>query len=80
MFTLSFWKTALESTVLAFLTAFSGAFAIQGATTLKGVEAAAIAGGMGALYAFTKQLGGVQAVSAILKVAPKAVPSIGHGK
>ena len=80
MFTVSFWKTALESTLLAFLTAFSGMFAIQGTPTLKGLAAAGIAGGLAALYAFTKQLGGVQAVSSILKVSPKAVPSIGHGK
>jgi len=70
----------LESTLLAFLTAFTGAFAIQGTPTLKGLYAAAIAGGMGALYAFTKQLGGTQAVKAVLKVSAKPVPSLGNSK
>ena len=73
IFNLSFWKTALETTLIAFLSTFTAAFGVSGGYTIKGLEAAAIAGGMGALYAFVKQLGAVQSAKAVTKVGtPKA--------
>jgi hypothetical protein len=68
MFTAAFWKTALENTLVAFLTAFAGSLAITTTPTLKDLAAAGIAGGMAALYTLVKQLGGVQATAAIVKV------------
>ena len=82
IFDVQFWRNALEATLVAGLTAFSGSFAVTGGYTLTGLKAAGIAGGMGALYAFVKQLGAVQAIQAITKVstpirplaAPRPVP------
>jgi hypothetical protein len=72
MFTLSFWKNALENSVTAFATAFAGSLAILGVPTQKGIEAAAIAAGLGALTAFLKQLGAVQNAKSVLKVKAEA--------
>ena len=78
MFTLAFWKSTAELVLVAFLSTFAGAFTIQGGTlTIKGLEAAGIAGGTAAVYVLVKQLGAVQAAKSTLKVdvpaAPKAV-------
>jgi hypothetical protein len=75
MFTLSFWKNALEATLVAGLAAFAASLSITTTPSLKDLEAAAIAGGMGALYAFIKQLGGVQAMASVLKVDGRHVKS-----
>ena len=65
--------TALESALVAGLTAFSGSLAVNGGATVAGLKAAAIAGGLGVLYAFVKQLGAVQSQQAVTKVTtPKA--------
>ena len=73
MFTIAFWRNALEATVVAFVTTFAGSLAITTTPNLHGLEAAAIAGGMGALYALVKQLGAVQSAKSITKVdTPKA--------
>jgi hypothetical protein len=61
MFTLAFWKITAEAVLMAAGTAFLGAFAVQGGYTVRGLEAAAVAAGAGALAAFLKQLGAVQA-------------------
>ena len=85
IFDVQFWKNALESTLVAGLTAFAGVFTVENGYTLTGLKAAGIAGGMGALYAFIKQLGAVQSIQAITKVstpirplaAPRTVPEVG---
>jgi hypothetical protein len=71
MFSISFWKTAAENALTAGASAFTGSLVLTTTPTLKGLEAAAVAAGVGALYAFVKQVGGVQATSAVVKVAPK---------
>jgi hypothetical protein len=68
MFTAAFWKTTAEYVLVAFLTAFAGAWTQSSAVTLKDLYAALVAGGMAALYALIKQLGGVQATAQVLKV------------
>lgn len=72
MFSLSFWKNALENTLTAGATALAGSLAVLGVPTAKGLEAAAIAAGLGALYAFLKQLGAVQSAQSVLKVKAEA--------
>ena len=69
IFSSKFWLNALESTLVAGLTAFSGALAVSGGYTTTGLKAAGVAGAMGALYAFVKQLGAVQSANAITKVS-----------
>lgn len=69
MFTASFWKTTLEAVLTTGLATFGAAFGVQGAATLKGLEAAGIAAGLAALATFTKQLGAVQSASGTPKVA-----------
>lgn len=69
IFNLQFWKNALETTLITFLTTFAGAFGVSGGYTVDGLKAAAIAGGMGALYAFVKQLGAVQSAQSVTKVS-----------
>ncbi len=70
-FTLAYWKTTGEAVLVAFATAFAGAFTFN-APTVKSLEAAAVAGAAGALYTFVKQLGAVQAAKLIPKVAVSA--------
>ena len=77
IFNAQFWKNALESTLVAFLSTFTAAFGVQGGYTLKGLTAAAIAGGMGALYAFVKQLGAVQLAQSVTKVSTPQHPTSG---
>jgi len=69
MFTLAFWKNALETALTAGVTAFAGSLAVIGTPSVRGLEAAAVAGGLGALYALTKQLGAVQSAKGVAKVA-----------
>ena len=71
LFTLAFWKNALEATVVAGATAFGASLAAtSGNLNAHNLEAAGIAAGMGALYALVKQLGAVQASNALS--APRA--------
>ena len=77
MFTLAFWKNALEAVLVAFVTTFAGSLAITTTPDLKGLEAAALAGGMGALYALVKQLGAVQSAKSITKVDTPTVSATG---
>jgi len=73
LFTLAFWKNALEAVLVAFTSTFAASLAITTTPNLHGLEAAAIAGGMGALYALVKQLGAVQSAKSITKVdTPKS--------
>ena len=68
MFTLAFWKTALEHSLVAGGSAFAGAMVWSTTPDWKDLQAALVAAGLGALYAFVKQLGGIQATAAIVKV------------
>lgn len=62
LFTLTFWKNALESALVAAGAAFSASLAATGgAVNAHNLQTAGIAAGVGALYAFIKQFGAVQA-------------------
>ena len=74
MFTLAFWKSALEHALVVGLSTLAVSPVFTSGLTLKGLEAAGITAGLGALYAFIKQLGGVQAVSGVAKVGVKVPP------
>ena len=69
IFTLAFWKNAFEHAVVAGSAAFAGSLTITTTPSLKSLEAAAVAGGIGALYAFVQQIGAVQQAAGVTKVA-----------
>lgn len=68
MFTAQFWKSTAEVVLLAFCSTFAGVWTQSTTVDLKDLYAALVAGGLGALYALIKQLGGIQATAQILKV------------
>ena len=69
IFNKALWLNALEHALVAACAVLAGSQVFtQGSITLKSLEATGIAAGTAALYAFVKQLGGVQAVAAVLKV------------
>ena len=72
MFTLAFWKTTLEAVLATFGITFAATLKFTTSPTVNGLETAAIAGGMAALYVFIKQLGGTQALTATPKVSVRA--------
>ena len=74
MFTIAFWKTCAEKVVVGACTGFTASLVNTTTPTLKDLGAAGVGAGLGALYAFVTQLGGVQQAAGILKVAvtPKA--------
>lgn len=62
LWTRVFVVSALEKAIVAGLSAFAGSLDFtSGQPSVHGVIAGAVAAGLTALYAFTKQLGGVQA-------------------
>ncbi len=70
IFTKSFWVTTLEVVVVAFASTFAGSLVITTTPSVHGLLAAAVAGGVAGLYAFTKQFGGAAATkSATNKVS-----------
>lgn len=72
MFSISFWRTAAEHAIITGASAFAATLTITTTPSLHDLYAALVAGGIGALYAFIKQLGGVQATSSIPKVKASA--------
>ena len=69
LFTLAFWANALEHALVAGASALAGTQIFTGGTiTAQTWEAAGITAGMAALYAFIKQLGGVQLANGVLKI------------
>ena len=62
MWTNVFLLTAAENAVTTGLSAFAGSLVITTTPTLKDLAAAGIAGGIAVIYAFAKNLGGVQAI------------------
>lgn len=68
MWTKTFLLSALESAVTTGLAAFAASGVFTTTPTVKGAIAGGIAAGMAFLYAFIKNLGGVQAAKT-LKVA-----------
>lgn len=73
MFTKAFWVATLEATVVAFATAFAGSLVVTTTPSVKGLLAALVAGGVGAIYAFVKQVGSVQTVNALKAGKPTTV-------
>jgi hypothetical protein len=71
MLTVAFWKTAAEHAVTAGAAAFVATLGVTPTLDLKDLETAGIAAGVGALYAFVKQLGAVQYAAGLLKVSGK---------
>ena len=69
IFSLAFWTTALEAALVAGSSAFLAAIPVTGVWNLDNLKVAGVAFATGALYAFIKQLGAVQAVNAVTKVA-----------
>ncbi len=72
MFTKAFWSTALEAVLATFGITFAASLKFTTSPSLGGLETAAIAGGMAALYVFIKQVGGTQALTATPKVTARA--------
>ena len=69
LFSVAFLKTALEHALVVGLSTLAASpILTSGGLTLKGIEAAAIAAGVGALYAFVRQLGAVQSANSVTKV------------
>ena len=76
LFTLEFWSTALEHALVAGSLAVLAMLPGRGGMTIfKELKAAAIGFAGGSLYAFLKQLGGVQRSNGTLKVSPGKHPS-----
>lgn len=73
LFTKAYWIATLELTVVAFVTAFGGSLALANPPAAKSFVAAGVAGGMGALYAFIKQLSSVQTLNRVPPTAPPPV-------
>lgn len=69
LFSLAFWKNALEHAVTAFAATFIALYVNSPTVDWHQAGLAAIAGGAAALYAFIKQLGGVQLANLTTKVA-----------
>ena len=69
IFSLAFWSNALEAAVVAGSAGFLAVIPATGTWNMNNLKAAGIAAATGALYAFIKQLGAVQAVNAVTKVA-----------
>ena len=70
LFTKAFWVTAVESVLTTFATAFLGSWGVSQSLNVHDLLAAVGAGAAGALYAFVKTLGAVQAVNAAAAAAP----------
>ena len=72
MFTQAFIITALETALVAGVTAFTGALAVTtGTPSLRDLEAAGVAAGMAALYSFIKAFGVTQDAKAKAAKAAK---------
>ena len=66
MFTKAFWIATLEIVVVAFASTFGASLTLtNGTPTAHGFIAAAVAGGIAAIYAFSKQVGSVQTAAAL---------------
>ena len=65
MWTKAFLLAAFENAVTTGIAAFAASDFFQKAFTVRGLEVAASAAGMSALYQFVKNLGGVSAVKAL---------------
>jgi hypothetical protein len=78
IFTVAFWRTAIEHALVAGAAAFVASPVVtSGSFTVAGLKAAGIAAGLGALYSLVKQVGAAQAVGKIAKVdatAPATMP------
>lgn len=74
MFTKAFWLLTLELVLVAFASTFGASLALtNGTPDAHSFVAAAIAGGIAAIYAFVKQLGGVQTANALKAGKPTTV-------
>ena len=74
LFTKAFWVQTLELVVVAFASTFGASLVLtNGTPTSHSFIAAAVAGGIAAIYAFTKQVGSVQTVNAIQSGKPNTV-------
>lgn len=69
LFSIDFWKTALEHSVTAFAATFIALYVNTPTVDWHQAGLAAIAAGAAAVYAFIKQLGGVQLANLTTKVA-----------
>jgi uncharacterized membrane-anchored protein len=73
LFTLAFWKSALEAVVFGAVTGFVAALPTNANVTLTELKAAGIGAATGALYAFVKQLGAVQSANAAARSGPRPI-------
>lgn len=64
----AFFLSALENAATTGIATFAASNVFTAGPSAKGFIAAGIAAGMGALYAFVKQVGGVQATKLTVKV------------
>jgi hypothetical protein len=80
IFTFEFWATALEHALVAGAATFYATQVYTTSPTWHTLAMAGIAAGVAALYAFVKQIGGVEVVNGVLKVGIKARHTTGSNK
>ena len=74
MFTRAFWIATLEVVVVTFASTFGASLTLtNGVPTAHSFIAAAVAGGISAIYVFVKQIGSVQTVNALKAGKPTTV-------